>query len=204
MTLCIHCASKGLYRSSGLLVVQRLLAMDHKGQTDRRCPTCQALVDNTGRALAQGRYRHPSLTADAAVIHWVGQQGASEEKKRPQVLMIRRGGATFHGYLAFPGGFVEYNEDPKDACLRELREETGLIGENPRLVGLYGDPKRDPRGHTVSAFYMVEVADISALQAGDDAAHAAFYEIEDLKKEKLAFDHNILLTDLEAFLQRNA
>ncbi len=36
--------------------------------------------------------------------------------------------------MAFPGGFVDYNEDPKDSVLRELKEECNLLGKNPRVV----------------------------------------------------------------------
>jgi ADP-ribose pyrophosphatase YjhB (NUDIX family) len=39
--------------------------------------------------------------------------------------------------LALPGGFVDYNEDPKDSCLRELKEECNLDGKSIEFVKLY-------------------------------------------------------------------
>ena len=45
--------------------------------------------------------------------------------------MIRRKNDPFKGFLAFPGGFIDEGEDPKDACLRELKEECGILGKNP-------------------------------------------------------------------------
>jgi 8-oxo-dGTP diphosphatase len=42
--------------------------------------------------------------------------------------LITRGGDPFKGHYAFPGGFVEYGEDPENACIRELREECNIEG----------------------------------------------------------------------------
>jgi len=68
------------------------------------------------------------------------------------VLLVRRGNEPFKDEWALPGGFVDESERPEDAGRRELAEETGLSYEGPlRLVGVYGDPGRDPRGWTVSA-----------------------------------------------------
>lgn len=55
--------------------------------------------------------------------------------------------------IALPGGFVNYGEDPKDAAVREVREETGARIKIKKLLGVYGDPKRDPRAHNVSIVY---------------------------------------------------
>ena len=80
------------------------------------------------------------------------------------------------GYWGLPGGFVERDEDPLDAVLRELEEETGLIGSNPELLLVMGDPQRDPRKHIVSIVYSVSVAE-GEPTAGDDAADARFWPL---------------------------
>ena len=80
------------------------------------------------------------------------------------------------GYWGLPGGFVERDEDPLDAVLRELEEETGLIGSNPELLMVMGDPQRDPRKHIVSIVYSVIVAE-GEPTAGDDAADARFWPL---------------------------
>ena len=80
------------------------------------------------------------------------------------------------GYWGLPGGFVERDEDPLDAVLRELKEETGLIGSNPELLMVMGDPQRDPRKHIVSIVYSVSVAE-GEPAAGDDAADARFWPL---------------------------
>ena len=77
------------------------------------------------------------------------------------------------GYWGLPGGFVERDEDPLDAVLRELKEETGLIGSNPELLMVMGDPQRDSRKHIVSIVYSVSVAE-GEPKAGDDAAAVSY------------------------------
>ena len=94
------------------------------------------------------------------------------------------------GYWALPGGFVERDEDPLVAVLRELEEETGLSGSNPELLMVMGDPKRDPRKHIVSVVYSV-AADVGIPSAGDDAADARFWPIKTVLEGgvPLAGDH---------------
>ena len=72
------------------------------------------------------------------------------------VLLIQRKFPPMAGSWAFPGGFVDQGEDPMHAAVRELKEETGLDGEDPKLVMVMGDPQRDPRKHIVSIVYEVE------------------------------------------------
>ena len=78
---------------------------------------------------------NPALAVDAAV-----QRGE-------EILLIQRKFPPMAGYWALACGFVERDEDPLVAVLRELEEETGLIGSNPELLMVMGDPKRDPRKH---------------------------------------------------------
>lgn len=133
-------------------------------------------------------YRNPALTADAVVFRRDG--GGARE-----VLLIRRANPPFQGCLALPGGFVDYNEDPRDAALRELHEETTLTGQAARLVGVYGKPQRDPRQHIVTVAFLVDVADVSTLAAADDAASAHWVATDSLQPADLAFDHFDILSD---------
>jgi len=141
-------------------------------------------------------YTTPSLAADAAVVRLNSQN-------KIEVLLVRRGSNPYKGLLSTVGGFVEYNEDPADACLRELKEETNLDGikSTMKLIGVYGRPDRDPRKHVVSVYYVVQAIDLTALKAGDDAAAAEWLVLDEVLKspEKIAFDHRNLLTDLSKF-----
>ena len=82
-------------------------------------------------------FRNPSLAVDAICL----RAGGSE------ILLIKRGRTPWKGKFAFPGGFVDYGEDPEIAVLRELLEETGIEGSDPRLFEVKGRPERDPRKH---------------------------------------------------------
>jgi 8-oxo-dGTP diphosphatase len=127
-------------------------------------------------------HKHPSLTVDAVVF---------DEKDR--LLLIRRKRPPFKAWYALPGGFVDYGETVEAAVMRELREETGLKARALELIGVYSDPKRDPRGHIVSVAFLVRVAPGTSPSAGDDAAAATF--VDNWRGQKLAFDHDKIVTD---------
>ena len=59
---------------------------------------------------------------------------------KEHILLITRAKEPFQGKYAFPGGFVDYGEDPEKACLRELHEECTIVGKDPKLVCVAGDP----------------------------------------------------------------
>ena len=108
------------------------------------------------------------------------------------VLLIRRANPPWKGGLALPGGFVDVGETVEDACRRELLEETGIKAGRLTLIGVYSDPKRDPRGHSVSAAFLTRVRGASA-RAGDDAAAVEW--VVPRRGLDLAFDHAEILRD---------
>ncbi len=133
-------------------------------------------------------YRSPSVVVDAVATRDVG--GSRE------VLLIRRGHEPCKGMLAFPGGFVDYGEDPEDAVIRELEEETGVIGTNPVPIAIHGEPTRDPRKHVIALFYLVDVPPDSVPVAGDDASEAYWVPLEEVTKENIAGDHILIIDKL--------
>lgn len=111
---------------------------------------------------------------------------------RNRVLLIRRKNPPYQGSYALPGGFVDVGETVEAACRREVREETGVRVVRLRLVGVYSDPKRDPRGHTCSAAYLAG-AWRGNPAAADDAAAVEW--VAGWRKAPLAFDHRRIIAD---------
>ena len=107
------------------------------------------------------------------------------------VVLIRRGSEPFVGRWALPGGFVELGETVEEAADREAAEETGLAVEVARLVGVYSDPERDPRGHNVSVAFLARVLG-GDLVAATDASEVA---VLDPSSVELAFDHRKIIED---------
>ena len=121
-------------------------------------------------AYRPGDWPHPSVTADQVLL--------SKEDGGYSVLLIRRGGHPCLGQWALPGGFVESQEPPWKAAARELQEETGLEDIPAVMLGVFGDPNRDPRGWTITCAYCALV-DRRRLkpQAGDDAREARWFRL---------------------------
>jgi len=124
----------------------------------------------------------PKLAADA-IIELVDQPG------RPIVLIERKNPP--YGW-AIPGGFVDIGEPLEQAAVREMLEETCLEVKLKVLLGMYSDPVRDERGHTVTAVYIAEAT--GQPRAADDAKNLQVFTIDSLP-EQLAFDHAQVLSD---------
>lgn len=101
-----------------------------------------------------------------------------------------------HGW-ALPGGFVDVGEAPPHAAAREAKEEISVDVEIVSLLGAYGAPDRDPRGHTVSLVYVARASESATPHAGDDAGNVAWYGLDALPK--LAFDHAQVIADYTRF-----
>lgn len=97
---------------------------------------------------------------------------------------------------ALPGGFVDIGESVEAAAVREAVEETNLEVTLVTLLGVYSDPYRDPRGHSVAVVYVARAAGDPV--AMDDAAALRVYDPKDLPRQ-LAFDHAQILEDYRAY-----
>jgi 8-oxo-dGTP diphosphatase len=130
----------------------------------------------------------PLLTTDCVICDRDGR-----------VLLIRRANEPFRGAYALPGGFVDIGETVEAACRREVLEEVGVAIAELRLVGVYSDPRRDPRGHTVSVAYLARMPDAPNPKAGSDAAVAEW--VKDWRELNLAFDHAKIIADAEKIMK---
>ena len=129
------------------------------------------------------KYDRPSVAADVVVFSVMKDDECEDarrlQEKRLKILLIRRGGFPYKGSWAMPGGFCRKGEDVIDSARRELCEETGIDDAYVKLVGVYGEPGRDPRGWVISSTYMALMnARACHLKAGDDAQDARWFTVE--------------------------
>ena len=125
----------------------------------------------------------PRLTVDA----WI-------RDRRGRLLLVRRGRPPFLGRWGLPGGFCEWKETTEQCCAREAKEETGLTVRVGRLLGVYSDPERDPRGHNVTVLYEARPVEGTA-RGGDDAAEARWFTTKELRGLSFAFDHGKIIRE---------
>jgi 8-oxo-dGTP diphosphatase len=131
------------------------------------------------------QYPRPAVTVDAILI--------SPERK---VLLIERGREPYLGKWALPGGFINMDEELETACRRELEEETGIRMGELKQFKAFGAVHRDPRHRTISVLFYAFTDDELLASAGDDAANAQWFPVNDLPD--LAFDHLQILEEFKA------
>jgi 8-oxo-dGTP diphosphatase len=133
-------------------------------------------------------HRNPAPTVDVVIL-LPGDRVVLVERRNPPP-----------GW-ALPGGFVDVGETVEAAAVREAKEETGLDVRLEALLGVYSDPRRDPRKHTLSAVFVGRAA--GEPVGGDDAAQARAFRWDALPSP-LAFDHAEILADARRFLLTGA
>lgn len=94
-------------------------------------------------------------------------------------LLVRRANPPAQDLFAFPGGRAEPGETPAETALRELEEETGLKGENPRLFATYDLPGKSGGGYFLSVF-LVDCLEHDNIKALDDALEAGWYSAAEI------------------------
>ncbi|WP_410508332.1 NUDIX hydrolase [Methanosarcina hadiensis] len=128
------------------------------------------------------KHNTPSLTVDTVILF------------KNKLVLVKRRYPPYQGKFALPGGFVEIGETTEKAATREAFEETGLSVEILKLIGVYSDPERDPRRHTVSVCYLAKGR--GELKSGSDADAVELFELDSVPD--LAFDHNKMINDAKS------
>ena len=142
----------------------RLEMRQHEGNHRPVCPSCGKVV-----------YLDPKL-ATACII-----------EKDGLTLMVRRAVQTGYGLWSMPGGFVDRGEQVESAAAREVWEETGLLVDVQRLVGLFSQP-----GHAVvvAAYSAIETG--GALAVGPECLDVDYFGVENLPPLAFPRDADII------------
>ena len=125
---------------------------------------------------------NPSLAIDVVLL-----------SGNDHVWVIRRQDTS---QLATVGGFVEVGETVENTVRREIKEELGVDLPGPlKLIGVYSDPRRDNRRHTVSAVFVVEIPIDADPRAADDAKEVVRMSLSDIQQHEFFADHKAILMD---------
>ncbi len=135
-------------------------------------------------------YRNPTPTVDI-IIELIDQP------QRPIILIERKNPP--YGW-AIPGGFVDYGESVEAAALREALEEVRLNIQLIEQFGVYSDPQRDSRQHTLSIVFIATGR--GCPQAADDAKTVQVFSLWELP-QTLCFDHGKILQDYQTYRYYN-
>ena len=145
-----------------------LIEIIHSGRARPYCQSCDQPV-----------YFDPKV----AVVVFIERAG--------KVLLIQRAVEPGKGKWALPAGFVDHDEAPESAAIRETREETNLVVRIDKLLAVY--PKRDQGLADIVIAYSASVV-AGRAEAGDDAAQLGWFTREELPP--LVFYPSITLTRL--------
>jgi len=146
-----------------------LSSREEEGRERLFCPACQWT-----------HYENPLPSAAALVCNNTGE-----------ILLVKRGVEPGLGKWALPSGFIEIEETPEEACLRELKEETGLEGKILRLVGVYSQKSQVYKKVLIIGY---EVSARGHLSPGSDSLKAEFFPLDEIPE--IAFSsHREIIRD---------
>lgn len=114
-------------------------------------------------------------------------------EKDGKIVLIKREINPFKGKLVFPAGHVEVGETVEQAAVRETKEETGLKVKLKEILGVYSDPKRDPRYHDVSVVFIAGI--VGGKLKGSFEGNPKWYPLNKINFNDMGFDHSKILKD---------
>ncbi len=156
----------------------------------RFCPICKS---NLTRVKLDDNHRLECR--NCGWIHYdnpIPSVAAFVKNSNNAILLIKRGVAPGIGKWALPSGFIEQNELPEHAVLRELKEETNIRGIIKNLLGVYIEPT------TVYGNVLLIAYDIDVVKGkpkhGSDTKEARFFPIGRLPNIPFA-SHRAIIRD---------
>jgi 8-oxo-dGTP diphosphatase len=115
--------------------------------------------------------------------------------ERGRVLLEKRNHYPFAGCWVLPGGHVDYGETVEKAVIRDMKEELDILVIIEKLFGVYSDPKRDPRYHTVSMVFLLKKVK-GKIKIDRESSDFKFFSLKKLPR-KIGFDHRQIINDFK-------
>jgi ADP-ribose pyrophosphatase YjhB (NUDIX family) len=156
---------------------EKLENYEHEGYDRRKCPSCDFV-----------HYLNPVPAAGCVIFD------------RGRILMVRRAHEPYIGDWTFPAGFCEWEENPSETAVRELKEETGLDVKITGLFKVYNG-NDDPRTNAILILYFADNIG-GVLTAADDALEAAFFSESDIPGNIAFESHRQAIRDLKTGFQK--
>jgi 8-oxo-dGTP diphosphatase len=153
------------------------------------------LINGNNSSVNNNKRRNPIPTIDIII------QEKIDSNNNNNVLLVKRKKEPFKGYFSLPGGFVNKGERVEEAVRREAEEELSIKVEPLDILGVYSDPSRDPRGHIMSTTFITKIIK-GELKARDDAAEIKWFNLNEINKLNLGFDHSQILSDYREWLKK--
>lgn len=160
------------------------------------CPRCGSAYSQT----AQEGFAHTCETCCFTLYENQSATASAIIFSQGKLLLVQRAREPNLGAWDFPGGFVEPNEHPLQAMVREVKEELGAKIDCIELFGVYGPTKYEYQGtinYNCDLYYFAQLtSDPAALKPADDVAKAAWFSINTLPQStNIAFPAQITLLD---------
>ncbi len=147
------------------------------------CPYCG---EDLSAVLEEERERLYCEACDRIVWRNASPVSAIIVKKEEKILLVKRGIEPGKGEWSLPAGFLEYEEEPAKAAVRELEEETGLkVGKEDLNLIEALNIERFEGQRLVALVYEAEAEKASEnISSGSDADDARYWDIEELKEDE--------------------
>lgn len=143
-------------------------------------------------------YEIPLVSVDVAIFTLLDS--------KLHVLLVERGEFPQKGLWSLPGGFIKLKEDKdlQHTALRKLKEKTGVKTHHLEQVATVGSPDRDPRGWSVTSLYMALIPYAPTAEFIETVADARWWPLDAALKQRLAFDHKVLIDQARERLRAKA
>jgi len=161
------------------------------------CPECAApltKLNQTDYRCANGHGYHNNPHAACSII-FINDRG--------EVLFSKRAHNPQQGKYDFPGGFLNHDEDPYQAAVREVQEELGVTLKQEDLRLIDSSLNQYDENDTAADFAFVCLRWEGAMRPADDVAAVEWKPIEFLHSSEFAWPYPYLYDKLKKITGNN-